>query len=102
MATRVRTKSGKTFTLLTPAEKRRKHCKELKTGVNAFTGEVLSPRQKAWRAGYNEAGTDSARAYNAKNGLPGKGRSAVKKNGGKPTYPKRKGKGGGGSFDYSI
>ena len=67
MARQIKTKNGKVITLLNPSERGRKYAKELHTGVDAFTGEVLSPRRKAFRSGYLKARRDSARAFKAKN-----------------------------------
>ena len=103
MAKRFRTKSGKTLVLLNPSEKARKAAVELKANrkVAVTTGEFYGPpltdTQRAYRAGRLDQQTDGARAYNAKKGRPGNGRSAIAKNGGSPP-PKRgfKGKGNGG------
>jgi len=64
MARKVKTKKGKTFTLLNPAEKGRKAAWELKNGCNAFTSEVLSKTQRSYRSGYLAARSDNAKAYN--------------------------------------
>ena len=74
MAVRVKSKSGKTITLLNPAEKGRKYAAELKRGVHGTNdGQVkrnrqgkairLSDTQKAYRSGYLAARSDSAKAY---------------------------------------
>jgi hypothetical protein len=92
IGTKVQRDDGSVVHLLTPEGRGRKYAAELKAGADVFTGEKLTPTQASWRSGYMQARTDSAAAYNANNGKPGKGRSAIKKNGGKPTYPDRKGK----------
>jgi len=60
---KVKTKKGKTFTLLNPAEKGRKAAYELKYGANAFTGEALNKSQRSYRSGYLAARSDNAKAY---------------------------------------
>lgn len=63
---KVKTKNGKTFTLLNPSEKGRKAAVELKSGRNIYTGEYLSDTQLSYRSGYLAAQKDSANCYNAK------------------------------------
>lgn len=77
MAVKVKTRKGKTITLLNPQEKRDKYFKELKTGVaRTNTGKVkytkngkpkkLSGKQKSYRVGYIGAQNDSAACFKAK------------------------------------
>lgn len=70
---------GKTVTLLNPAEKRAKCFDELSAGVGLTNDpkhrqvkrnskgkqKLLTNAQKAYRAGYIQAGTDSAKCYKA-------------------------------------
>lgn len=63
---KVKTKKGKTFTLLNPAEKGQKCAAELKSGRNVYTGEHLTDTQKAYRSGYLAARTDSSKCYKSK------------------------------------
>ena len=63
---KVKTKSGKTFTLLNPSEKGAKAAVELRSGRNIYTGEYLSDTQLAFRSGYLAAQKDSAQCFNAK------------------------------------
>ena len=49
--------------LLNPAEKGRRYATQLKVGVVVETGEKLTKRQKAWRAGYLSARSDNAKAF---------------------------------------
>lgn len=77
MAVVVKTKTGKTHTLLNPAEKGKKFAAELRTGA-ALTndGEFkknkngsykgLTKVQQAYRGGYLDARKDSARAFKHK------------------------------------
>lgn len=71
-----KTRKGKTFAMLNPAEKARKYASELKHNVQMTNlGEVktndkgkdlkLNKRQRAWRAGYLGARSDNAAAYKA-------------------------------------
>ena len=64
---KVKTKNGKTFTLLNPAEKGARACAELKSGKNVYTGEVLTDTQLAFRSGFVAAQQASAAAFRAKN-----------------------------------
>lgn len=71
---KVKTKSGKTITLLNPAEKGRKFADELKTGMHYTNdgeykpdknGEIgLSDTQRAYRAGYLDSRSDCAKVHN--------------------------------------
>lgn len=74
------TADGNAFALLTPTGKGAKYAKEIRDGtrytnlgvqkVNANGNPVrLTKAQRAYRAGYLDHGKDSARAYNAKNGV---------------------------------
>lgn len=76
MAVRVKTRSGKTVTLLNPSEKGHKYAKELKRGFRSTNdgkfklddsgkGMRLDAKQRAYRAGYLDAQKDSARAWKA-------------------------------------
>ena len=62
----VHTKNGKTIKLLNPDQKGRRYARELKEGVNIYTGEKLTKTQKAWRAGQLQARKDSAKCYKAR------------------------------------
>lgn len=79
MAVKVKSRSGKTVTLLNPSEKGAKYAKELKLGYkrtndNKFKldksgrGIKLDERQRAYRSGYLAAQKDSANCYNARKG----------------------------------
>lgn len=71
-------KKGKSVTLLNPSEKAAKAAKELKLNCR-FTNDgevkknsmgglsVLTPEERAYRAGYLDARKDGAKAYKAKN-----------------------------------
>ena len=71
--TKVKTKKGKTITLLNPSEKARKYASELRTGMRYTNegnykpdknGEIgLTPESRAYRAGYLDARKDDAKAY---------------------------------------
>ena len=73
MAVRVTGRDGKERTLLNPAEKGRKYANELKTGIRKTNdgrykpdknGDVgLTKEGRAYRAGYLDARSDSAKAY---------------------------------------
>lgn len=63
MATIVRTKNGGKRVLRNPAERSKRFARQLRNGVVAETGEVLSDTQKAWRSGYLEARSDNAKAF---------------------------------------
>lgn len=77
MARKIKTKRGKTITLLNPAEKSRKYAKELRTGKK-FTnygsvkkdakGKVikLGKKERAYRGGYLDARQDNAKIYKNK------------------------------------
>jgi hypothetical protein len=102
----INTETGTVFRLMNPAEKAKRAAVELKQDrvIHPVTGRTiqqgLTPVQKAKRSGYLDAQTDNARAFNANKGKPGKGRSAIKKNGGTPTK-RRWGKSRGGSSGKS-
>ena len=74
---KIKTKSGKTVTLLNPAEKSNKFAKELKTGFKRTNdghykldenkkGIRLSDTEKSYRSGYLDARQDNANAYKSK------------------------------------
>ena len=77
MPVKVKSKKGKTITLLNPAEKGAKFAKELKRGYK-FTNDgipkrdneknalMLTDTEKAFRSGYLSARKDSANVYKAK------------------------------------
>ena len=76
MAVVVKSKSGKNVTLLNPAEKDKKYAAELKAKVRCTNDHHikrdkngkklgLSKAQRAYRAGYLTARSDSAKAYNS-------------------------------------
>ena len=46
-----------------PGKTGKQYCEELHVGASMKTGEVLSDRQKAYRAGYTAARADSGHAY---------------------------------------
>ena len=77
MAVEVKTKKGKTVTLLNPSEKGAKYARELKTGkkrTNAGSWKLdknkkginLTDVERAYRAGYLDAQGDSAKCYKAR------------------------------------
>lgn len=73
-------KSGNyTIVLRNPAEKGKRYSRQLRAGCITETGEVLSPTDKAWRAGYLSARSDNAKAFNAKHGRKSVKRKARKK-----------------------
>ena len=74
-----KTKSG--IVLRTPSEKAKRYSRQLKSGIVRETGEKLTATDKAYRAGYLDARTDSAKVHNVNSGKKGKGRSQVKKRG---------------------
>lgn len=63
--TKIKTKTGKTFTLLNPEQEGRRFAVELRTGKNVYTGEELSCCQKAWRSGALANRRKAAACYNA-------------------------------------
>ncbi len=76
MAVKVKSKSGKTVTLLNPSEKGSKYARELKENykrTNALSfkldkdgkGMKLTDVERAYRSGYLDAQKDSAKCYNA-------------------------------------
>lgn len=77
MAVCVKGRKGQCFILLNPAEKGRKYAAEMRAGIHATnSGKVkkkngkpkrLKDTEKAYRAGYLAARSDSAKCYNAKN-----------------------------------
>lgn len=83
MAVKVKSKTGKTVTLLNPSEKGKKYATELKTGVKQTNAGVkkkdekgkpikLNKQSKAYRAGYLDAQKDSAKCYKARQAKKGK------------------------------
>lgn len=62
---------GKDVHLLSPGERGSKYAEELATGKDKYTGQPLTPGQKAWRAGYNTSRSDAQRAFksNVKKGV---------------------------------
>ncbi|MBE6645932.1 MAG: hypothetical protein E7612_11290 [Ruminococcaceae bacterium] len=70
---KVKTKKGKTVTLLNPAEKASKYAAELSTGIrytndgaykqNEFGDIGLTDAGRAYRSGYLDARKDNAKAY---------------------------------------
>ena len=76
MAHVVRGRSSKggnySIVLRNPAEKGKRFARQLRAGCVTETGEVLSPTDKAWRAGYLSARSDNAKAFSAKHGRKSK------------------------------
>ena len=77
MSKKVRSKNGKTLTLLNPSEKGEKFAKELKTGKKYTNdgkikkdknGKVvkLGKKERAYRSGYLDSRQDNAKAYKSK------------------------------------
>lgn len=88
---KVKTKNGKTITLLNPAQKARKFADELSTNMH-FTndgeykpdknGEIgLTDNQRAYRSGYLDSRKDCAKAhkYNEKKGKLSKSKKGAKR-----------------------
>ena len=67
-ATVCQTSDGKKVTLLTPSGKVKRYGRELNTGVNNRTGEVLSDCAAGYRMGYRAAFGEQAKIYNKKKG----------------------------------
>lgn len=65
MSTVIRTKNGNKIVLRNPAEKGKRYARQLKSGKVAETGKKLGCCDKAYRAGYLAARSDSAKAYNS-------------------------------------
>ena len=57
-----KTKSG--IVLLNPAEKGKRYARQMRNGYVSETGKKLDKVQKAYRAGYLDCRSDSAKAYN--------------------------------------
>ena len=85
MAVKVTSRSGKTVTLLDPAEKGAKYAKELKQGYKRTNagqfktdasgkGLKLDKAARAYRAGYLDAQKDSANAWKAGQAKRARGR----------------------------
>ena len=79
MATTIKTKTGKSVTLLNPSEKGKKFAKELKCGFKMTNdmslklnsnkkGIKLTDEERAFRSGYLTAQSDNAKCFNAKHG----------------------------------
>lgn len=60
MAVVIRRKSGKKFVLLNPAEKAKRYARQLKND------ETLTDSERAYRKGYLNSRSDSAKVFNAK------------------------------------
>lgn len=65
-ATVLQTERGKKVVLLTPSGKCKRYERELKSGVNSRTGEILSDGAKGYRMGYRAALGEQAKIYNKK------------------------------------
>ena len=63
LATKVKTRTGKTIILRDPAEKAKRYTRQLNKGLVTETGKKLSPTDKAFRIGYLAARNDSAKAF---------------------------------------
>lgn len=72
MAKEITTKKGIKITLRNPFEKGKRFAQQLKNGKIEETGKELTEKEKAYRIGYLNSRGDNAKAYNHKNGLPGK------------------------------
>lgn len=57
------TRNGKKIKFLDPDQKARRFARELREGVNIYTGEKLTKTQKAWRSGRLAERKESAAAY---------------------------------------
>ena len=79
MSTRIKTKTGKTIVLLNPAEKGKRYGRQLKHNCVTETGEVLDEKGRAFRKGYLSARSDSAKAYQHKQGKPSNAKRYDKK-----------------------
>lgn len=66
-ATVCKTKNGKKVVFLTPSGRCKRYDRELKTGVNSRTGEVLSDCAAGYRMGYRAALGEQAKIFNKKN-----------------------------------
>ena len=65
-ATVCKTRSGKKVVLLTPSGKCKRYDRELKSGVNSRTGEILNDCAAGYRMGYRAALGEQAKIYNKK------------------------------------
>lgn len=65
-----KTKNG--IILRNPAEKAKRYARQMKSGIVRETGKKLSATDRAYRAGYLAARTDSAKAFNANAGVKSK------------------------------
>lgn len=72
-----KTKTG--IILRNPAEKAKRFARQMKNGYISETGEVLTKEDKAFRAGYLAARSDSAKAYNSNMGIKSKSKRPRKK-----------------------
>lgn len=77
MAVKVKSRSGKTVTLLNPAEKGRKYAAELRVGIKCTNDHkikrardgsafALDKVERSYRAGYLQARKDSANCWKSK------------------------------------
>lgn len=89
MAVKVRSRSGKTVTLLNPAEKGRKYAAELRAGIKCTNDHKIKRTksgaaigldrvERSYRAGYLQARSDNAKCYNAKHKRPNVSRKKYK------------------------
>lgn len=69
-ATVCQTENGKKIVLLTPSGKCKRYERELRSGVNSRTGEVLSDGAKGYRMGYRAALGEQAKIFQRKNNRP--------------------------------
>ena len=69
-ATVCQTESGKKVVLLTPSGRCKRYARELKSGVNSRTGEILSDGAKGYRMGYRVALGEQAKIFKRKKNRP--------------------------------
>ena len=69
-ATVLQTERGKKVVLLTPSGKCKRYERELKSGKNSRTGEVLSEGAKGYRMGYRAALGEQAKILKRKKNRP--------------------------------
>ncbi len=67
-ATVCETQNGKKVVLLTPSGKCKRYDRELKSGVNSRTGEILNDCAAGYRMGYRAALGEQAKIYKKKRG----------------------------------
>lgn len=72
------TKNGNRITLLNPSEKGAKYAAELKFDENG-EAKCLTPGQRAYRAGYLSARSDSAKAWCKKNGVQSRAKKRIRR-----------------------